>query len=339
MPGPKQITRRRSTQSTGRSRAPAAPSHALLVIDHGRLQNAAWAELHTVRKQLEKATRELHRHEEVDVPAYEAWLSRTFPLQVTALRELNEEVIAKIRQIRTVQAIAAHTGRSAKRLWREQKERAANPEAARAKSRPEHDAEAADEESSERRKDARPEDFEPRPAPHRSTAARDIYRRLVQYLHPDRGGAWTTARQNLWHEVQQAWATGDADWLARLESEWETAHASVGPTSPLSRLRAAIEELHAARRDIEHKLAEYRTALSWRFTLTLSRRAALERRVEAEFGHEVKMLRRQLEYLNRTIAAWEEDWTRADARLQPRPRRTGFQRRRRGPGPNRGPAN
>lgn len=309
----------------------------MLIIDHERLQNAAWAELHTVRKQLEKATRDLHRHEEVDVPAYEAWLSRIFPLQVTALRELNEEIVTKTRQIRIVQAIAAHTGRSLKRLWREQKERAANPEAFRAKPRPEEEAEAEEGPEGERRKEARPEDFEALPPPKRSATAREIYRRLVQHLHPDRGGAWTPARQHLWHEVQQAWASGDADWLARLESEWETAHATVGPKSPLSRLRAAIEELHAARRDIEHKLAEYRTSLSWRFTLTPSKRDDLERRVEREFVHEVKMLQRQLEYLNRTIAAWEDDWTRADTRLQSRPRRTSFQRRRPNPAAKRKP--
>lgn len=302
---------------------------ALLVIDHKRLQGAAWAEFHTVRKRLDKALRDLHRHEEIDMPAYEAWLHRTFPLDVTALRELTEEVMAKTRQIRLVQAQAAHTGRSLKRLWQEQKERAANPEAFREKARPERDAEDWDDATEGRRHDARPEDFAAQPAPHRSAAARDIYRRLVQCLHPDRGGDWTPARQALWHEVQQAWAAGDADWLARLEIEWETAHEVLGPTSPLSRLRAAIEELHAARRDIEHKLAEYRLSLEWRFTLTATRRAALARRVEAGFAHDFRVLRRQLVHLNATIAAWEEDWTRAKNRPQRKWHRPAFRRRER----------
>jgi hypothetical protein len=302
-------------------------SHALLVIDHTRLQNAAWAEFHTVRKRLDKAARELHRHEEIDLPAYDAWLHRTFPLQVTALRELNEEVATKARQIRIVEASAAHTGRSLKRLWQEQKEHAANPDAFREKFRAGREAEFADEEAEGRRYDAQPEDFEKQPTPARPIAAREIYRRLVQRLHPDRGGAWTTSRQQLWHEVQQAWAAGDSDWLARLEVEWETAHEAVGPDSPLSRLRAAIEELHAARRDIEHKLREYRTSLPWRFTLTASRRTALERRVEAEFERDFKFLQRQLNYLNATIAAWDEDWTRANSRPARRWHRSTFRRR------------
>ena len=265
------------------------------------------------------------------MPAYDAWLHRTFPLQVTALRELNEEVVAKARQIRLVQARAAQTGRSLKRLWHEEKERAANPGAFRDEARARRDAGADDgHEGDERRKDARPEDFASAPSPPRTTAARDIYRRLVQRLHPDRGGAWTPARQHLWHEVQQAWAAGDADWLARLEVEWETAHEAIGPGSPLSRLRAAIEELHAARRDIEHKLADYRTSLPWRFTKAQARRAALERRVEAELARDHRFLHQQLKHLNATIAAWEDDWTRAKTR--PQRRGTGHGFRRRGPG-------
>jgi hypothetical protein len=300
----------------------------LLVINHERLQDAAWAEFHTVRKRLDRAAGELHRHEEVDVPAYEAWLHRTFPLQVTALRELNEEVTNKARQIQAVQARAAHTGRSLKRLWQEEKQRAANPEAARERRR-DPAPDAAEEETSGRRQEARREDFEGRATPGRTPAAREIFRRLVQRLHPDRGGAWTPARQQLWHEVQQAWAAGDSDWLARLEIEWETAHEVLGPTSPLSRLYAAIEELHAARRDIEHKLSEYRTSLAWRFTRSAARRPALARRVEADLLKDFRILQRQLKYLDATIAAWDEDWTRAKSRPQSRWRRPAFRR----PGP------
>ena len=56
---------------TVKRRASVAATAALMVIDHERLQGAAWAEFHTVQKRLEKTTRDLHRHEEIDVPAYE----------------------------------------------------------------------------------------------------------------------------------------------------------------------------------------------------------------------------------------------------------------------------
>lgn len=326
----KPTSRLRRSHVTAKRRAAPVPGHALLVIDHERLQGAAWAEFHTARKRLDRAARDLHRHEEIDMPAFSAWLHRTFPVQVTTLRELGDEVNRKARQIRLVQTIAATTGGSLKRVWREQQESAAKPRVARNKFRANRESDFdEDPETDEPRREARRADFEFIPGPPRTEEARDVYRRLVQRLHPDRGGDWSPARQHLWHEVQQAWAAGDGDWLARLEVEWETAHAVIGPTSPLSRLRAAIEEVHAARRDTEAKLREYRLSAPWRFTAAESKRAALERRVEADFVRDFKTLQRQLRYLDQTIAAWEDDWTRADNRPKRRHGHRTFQRSRR----------
>lgn len=299
----------------------ASQARALMIIDHERLQGAAWGEFHAARKRLDKAARDLHRHEEIDSPAYEAWLHRTFPLLVTRVRELREEVAMKTHKIQTAQAMAAFTGRSPKRLWREQKAREANPRSARedAGFGFEEDPFSAFGEGDE-------QDFEPPPRPSTppaSAATRDIYRRLVQMLHPDRGGAWTAARQRLWHEVQQAWAARDADWLSRLEIEWESANEVLGPSSPLSRLRRGIEELLGARRDIERKLRAYRLEPQWRFTLTEKKRSFLHRRTEAMLNAQLIFAARQLKHLDNLIAAWEEDWTHAGTRVKSGRRRRG----------------
>jgi hypothetical protein len=294
------------------------------VIDNAPLQNAAWADYHSAQKRLAKASRDLHRHEELDLPAYEAWIHQTFPVYVSTLRELHQEVFTKGRQVETVQAMAALTGRSVKKLWREQKEHDADPDAFEAKFRTD-DEETDDERSSRSRRNPDDDFFrdddrsdgryggssarfdfgfhEERKT--NSKDAKDVYRRLVQRLHPDRGGEWTPARQRLWHEVQQAWAAGDVDWLTRLEVEWEAANDELGPKSPLSRLRQAVDELASARRDIERKLREYRHAVQWRFTLSPKKREHLHRRTEENFRHDIEFLRRQLAYLNSTIAAWE----------------------------------
>ena len=292
----------RRTRASGRPAS--AGRRTLVVIDARPLHEAAWAELQAARRRHNQAARNLHRHEEVDVPAFEAWLHRTFPLQITELRELHEEVSAKAVEVENVQAMAAFTGRSSRRLWRDRGETAAPPPDP---DDPPGEAGGAD--------DALPAaESAPRPPAEASADARGIYRRLVQRLHPDRGGSWTAARQRLWHEVQQAWASGDADWLARLEAEWDAAHESIGLWSPLSRLYRAIEELHAARRDTERKLRSYRGSPPWRFTRTAAARDALYRRVAANFEHDLEFLQRQLAWLNAKIAAWEEDWTRPSRR-------------------------
>lgn len=247
------------------------------------------------------------------MPAFEAWKHRTFPLHLTALREIEREVFTKAQRVQEVQARAAHTGRSVKRVWQEEQNARATP----AEERPR--AGNDEEEESSRRRQARIEDFIPERTEKPAAAARDIYRRLVQRLHPDHGGEWTPARQQLWHEVQAAWDAGDVDWLARLEIEWETAHDVLGPHAELSRLQAAVEELHAAERDLDHKFAIYHRSPAWHFTRAEGDRAALERRVEAQLGRDYRALRAQLRELNTTIELWEEDWTRPRAR-EPRAR-------------------
>lgn len=314
MPGSKPISSPRPRRSKPRARA--APTTALLVIDDQRLRVEAWQVFQDLRGRLEEATRELHQHEEVDVPAFEAWKHRTFPLHLTALRELEREVFTKAQRVEEAQARAAHTGRSVKRVWQDVQDAYGASTGNRS-----HSADD-EEEDTPRRRQARLEDFfpEPEPAPKPARAARDIYRRLVQRLHPDHGGEWTPGRQKLWHQVQAAWDAADADWLARLEVEWEAAHDVLGLHSPLSRLQAAVEELHAAERDLAHKFNAYHRSPAWNFTRGDGDRKKLERRVEAQLGRDYRSLRAQLRELNATIELWEEDWTRPRPReRRPRP--------------------
>lgn len=327
-----------------------------MVVDNLPLQRAAWAEFHTARKRLDKAAADLHRHEEVDLPAYEAWLHRTFPVAITTLRQLHEEVFQKGQKVHAVQAMSAWSGRTAKKLWQELKESEANPEAFEEEDKTDRGADERDDDDFEDEFDFDAEEdglfgrggsqksrdstrgsrrrmsddsFDAASAPRSSangnSTAKDIYRRLVQRLHPDRGGEWTPARERLWHQVQQAWMSGDTDWLTRLEVEWETANDVLGPTSPVGRLRMAIEELHAARRDIERKLREYRGSPPWRFTLSEKNRPALHRKTEEGFRHDLQYLRSQLDYLNATIAAWEKP--RAAARPRSTQKKTTNDRR------------
>ncbi|MEO6004131.1 MAG: J domain-containing protein [Opitutus sp.] len=320
----------RSTR-THRKAAPTQHSRALLVIDNAPLQRAAWAEFHAARKRHAKAARDLHLHEQTDVPAYEAWLHRTFPVLITTLREMHQEVLEKARRVQSVQALASLTGRSLKKLWKEQKAYEADPEGFRQRFEREDESDSwnqdfSDDRTEDDRFDGRGnaanrsrrnfgdsfdgDGFNARTATP-SKEAKTIYRRLVQNLHPDRGGEFGPVRKRLWHEVQQAWAARDTDWLARIEVEWETANEVLGPTSQLSRLQRAINELQAARRDTERKLREYRSSTAWRFTRSLSKRPALHRRTEANFQHDLEFLKRQLAYLNATIASWETPRSRS----------------------------
>lgn len=315
-----------------------------MLVDNRPLQLAAWKKLLAARKRLTKATADLHRHENVDEPAFLSWSARAHPELLTELRELAAQFAEKERLVASVEREAFATGRRPERVWHARQ----NPPPAGATPPPERatadnpwddpfgpgaessaDAQAPFR-SAEYEKfmeeffaehGISPDDpaaagfresiggflgFGPARTPtNPADPAREIYRRLVQNLHPDRGGEWTPARARLWHEVQQAWDARDLDWLSRLEVEWEAATELLGPASPVGRLLQAVREIEAARRDSDRRIRRYRQTPAWRFTLLPAPGAALLRRLEQELLVEIERLRFGLEDLEVIIADWE----------------------------------
>lgn len=315
-----------------------------MLVNNRPIQLAAWKKLLAARKRLTKATADLHRHENVDEPAFLSWSARAHPELLTELRELAAQYAEKERLVSSVEREACATGRRPERVWRARQnpspagstptpERAAaddpwgdplGPDAEPTADAPEQFGSAEYEKLMEEffaENGISPDDpaaagfresiggflgFAPPKA--KSVAgdpARDIYRRLVQNLHPDRGGEWTPARARLWHEVQQAWDARDLDWLSRLEVEWEAATELLGPASPVGRLLQALGEIDGARRDTDRRIRNYKHTPAWRFTLLPAPGAAQLRRLEQEMQHEIERLHYGIEDLEVIIADWE----------------------------------
>ena len=311
-------------------RRPVNRCRALLIIDNRPLQNAAWAELLRARKRLEKAASDVHRHEETDEPAFRAWLANTFPTLMSAARELAQQLGAKLRIVQAVEAEAFVTGRDAGQIWREWERSGGRPreeeipKESSADEPPDFDrlfeeemkrifAEAgADQEASF--DDALGGGRRERPD---ANEARATYRRLVQHLHPDRGGEWTAARARVWEQDQEAWAARDADWLARLEAEWEASTDLLGPTSAVGKLRAALAEIEAARRDAEKRVREYRKRPAWRFSLKTPS-VALRTSLERQLQHDANMFRSQLDDIEAILASWRIKTRRRSSRQRRR---------------------
>lgn len=289
---------------------------ALLLVDNVPLQREAWGDLRRARQRLDKASQEIKRHEDTDEPAFRSWLARTFPTLLSSVRQLAEQVEAKGRIVQLVQSEAFFTGRSPAAVWRAMQNPAPAP--ARPEPRASHDDEDRDDDMSEEEKrffedngidpdDAWSGGFgaKPRREAAEDRNARAIYRRLVQHLHPDRGGTWTEARARLWEQVQEAWQSADADWLARLEAEWEASADLLGPTSPLGRLRAALREIYAACRDAERRVRTYRRQPAWRFSLAEPSGTKREK-LEQQLREQEENLRYELQALEEAIASWEK---------------------------------
>lgn len=332
--------------AVSRVRSPAG--RVLLVVDNVPLQHAAWRELCAARQRLANATRDLHRHEEVDEPGFRAWLGTAFPELVTALRELTQQVAAKARMVEAVEGESWITGRSPRAIWRRWQRDAAEPaapdelpptgdtardrEGSGADDPFADDGNPRDDGPDRRAFEALFEDFcelhgldpsDPALKAMREAGAREagfnfpredlnpdiddaraIYRRLVHHLHPDRGGEWTPRRERVWHDVQAAWAAGDVDMLARLEAEWDMTADMLGPTSAVGRLRAALAELVAARRDAERKVRHYRRSPAWRFSRKPPTVGVIAR-LRREFEEQRRLLRDELAHFDAIIARWE----------------------------------
>lgn len=337
------MSRRRPRFTEAKARAARQPGsngcRALLVVDNAPLQKAAWRDLCKARKLLEKASRELHRHEEIDVPGFGAWLGATFPDLVSSARELAMQVDAKERIVSVVESEAFVTRRSPRVIWGEWQQQE-NGVSRNGAARVDADGNQFGDDDfdpwsggSESRESGKGFEafcaemgldasdplvraqygeasrmmgygFPGGNCSPRLDEVREIYRRLVQQLHPDRGGEWTAQRARVWHQVQEAWAARDADRLARLEAEWEMATDLLGPTSSVGRLRAALDEIHAARRDAERQVRRFRKMPEWRFSVSPPdgwRRDELQ----CELERQRDRLRRQLDQLEATIAEWE----------------------------------
>jgi hypothetical protein len=302
---------------------------ALIVIDNGPLQEAAWSRLLLARKRLARAAGDLHRHEQEDEPAYRAWIHAACPALLSQIRELAFECEAKRKAMQDVQQQAMLRGTTPAVIWQQRKTQgelsqafAADPDLDEGEPYDDDDGfggppdleEIVDEILRDRGIDpdspeaemvrdsvaASMEGEDPQ-----AKTAKEIYRRLVQRLHPDRGGVWNEQRARLWHEVQLAWQQRDHDWLSRLEAELDVVAEILGPQSSLGRLKAALAEIEAARRDTERKLRFYRKSPAWKFTAQPPSDADL-RALERSLREEREHLRRTLAHLEAVIAEWEK---------------------------------
>lgn len=301
---------------------------ALLVVDNAPFQERAWQRLQAARIRLTKATADLHRHEQKDEPAYRSWMFATCPALLSEIRDLVTQCQAKATLVANVESLSRRHGKPPAVIWQMYKgqipsgellsdEEEENDEDWLAKGA-DHDEEVdqlVDDFLREEGIDPlSPEaemmrdftrEFARHDLPGEHEEAKEIYRRLVQQLHPDRGGEWTARREALWHEVQRAWNVRDADWLSRLEAELEIVTETLSVQSALGRLYTAMREIEAARRDTERKLRQYRKTPAWRFTLK-AREPAEVNRLSSSLREERNQLLSRLANLDAIFARWEK---------------------------------
>ena len=131
---------------------------------------------------------------------------------------------------------------------------------------------------------------------------KELYRRLVRRLHPDRRADGSAAVSPLWHEVQEAYMASD---VARMEillalSDIEENRAA---ERSLSQIHQVLLELERSRRALEKSLLEAEGEEAWDFA-RIGPNVDLRVRVERQLKADLAGRTRRLDLLTRTIAEW-----------------------------------
>jgi hypothetical protein len=145
---------------------------------------------------------------------------------------------------------------------------------------------------------------------------KELYRQIVQRLHPDRHGQMTDARAALWHEAQEAYRRHDLNALHSVLTRCDAGEAGLGDHSPVSRIKHMTQQLKKAARSARSDLHNLKRDVAWHYEDRLG-----DKRYVRQVGQSLEEL---VARLQRTFH--EVEWALNDlarqANREPRPRRT-----------------
>ncbi|EDY20432.1 heat shock protein DnaJ domain protein [Chthoniobacter flavus Ellin428] len=142
---------------------------------------------------------------------------------------------------------------------------------------------------------AEPEpDFAPEPPKSPKDRVKELYRLLVRRLHPDMRADSNTEVSSLWHEVQEAYATGNVERLEMLLAFTDIQSNTTGDHTSLFQMRSVLAELRSAFKALQRTLQSAKKDPAWNFARQNDRSKTESR------------LRREME----TTLAWHEDQLR-----------------------------
>jgi hypothetical protein len=293
-----------------------------------------------VAEALEREARRLRRFAEDDKPAFERWVDAEFERELTLLREIERRVGELRGLISDVRRYAELTGTSERRAFElltaakaAGREEALWQDALGVLSDEERDEEYEREHEHEHEHEHEPpgrdwkrDEVEGKTG--RGGAVTEylkgLYRKLVRILHPDVQPDGGQATQKLWHEVQAAYEWADVQTLERLyrsvvKDEGEKRPEFSLDTCPIGEIIALRQDMERRLETLRREAAEQRRHPAWDFAATRRNERRLRRlaeQVAADLASDTAQTRRVADMLDKVVARWQKDQTRAD-----RPRR------------------
>jgi hypothetical protein len=134
---------------------------------------------------------------------------------------------------------------------------------------------------------------------------KDLYRQLVRRLHPDARNNAGPETMHLWHEVQEAYATGDVERMEMLQALTDIHEDTIGRHTPLARLREAKGEIQRSLRSLEKSLKAARKTLAWDFT-RIGSTAMTHQQLARQIGTELRDVQEIIADYEALVAEWQQ---------------------------------
>jgi hypothetical protein len=334
-----------STLSQWRKKKPAKARpkpRSLMVVDNEAIRRSYLDDLERARAELRKIESELERFKDVDSVSFKTWLHRTFPVEMTRIREIHQECMRLLNRLSLVQQFKEHGVKSEGQAYRRavRVENGEDPmpdfppppvdhssdmtegfrEIFRDAMRGVVDEMGLDADEMETEVDNILDDLSPGKG-HTSNhgECRAIYRQIALRLHPDRGGAMNEPEARIWYRAQDAYESGD---LLTLRQLWAqiTGNDQEGLQISCQEIINRIFETQAQIASLNVLRNTFRREPAWNFSrLTGKKLRSRQNRMERELAAQEAAVYEELEELRVECARLEKAQERWEAKRGNRP--------------------
>lgn len=166
-------------------------------------------------------------------------------------------------------------------------------------------------------------DFAPEPPKPIANRVKELYRLLVRRLHPDTRADNNAEVSAIWHDVQEAYASGNVERLEMLLAFTDIQSNTAGEHTSLFQMQSVLAELRGAFTALQRTLRTARKDPAWNFARG-SDRSKTESRLRQDMEATLIWHEDQLRQLEALIAEWSQPAKRRPGQRPPKAEQADF---------------
>ena len=136
-----------------------------------------------------------------------------------------------------------------------------------------------------------------------SSRLKELYRILVRRLHPDMRADTDADVSALWHDVQEAYATGNVERLEMLLAFTDMQAENVSAHTTVSQMLAVLKEIRSSLHALLRALSSAKREMAWEFAQNTNR-GALEEKLRKQLDRDITARAQHLKELESFIGSW-----------------------------------